>query len=201
MAATLEFHTSSAPGLAAVVAPPHPLYGGRLDNPVVAALAAALAASGYAPTCFNWRGVGESAGSPSGSLEDAQADYHAALEEAQRCRREAGLESGRALAAGYSFGAAAALGVAVAGNDARIGRLVLVAPPVAMIETLDLASLEAPLHVIAAERDQFAPLDALADALSRAREPRIDVVPDADHFFGQRMWIEKIGECVRAALA
>jgi alpha/beta superfamily hydrolase len=196
----LEFHNPAARGLAAVVAPPHPLYGGRMENPVVVAVAAALGGCGYAPTCFNWRGVGESAGRPSGRIEDAQADYLAALEEAQRLRSETGAPSGRVLAAGYSFGAAAALSVAL-DHDEMIERLILVAPPVVMLEALDLASLDRPLHVIAGERDQFAPIDALHAALSNAREPRIDVIPDADHFFGHRIWIEKIGECVRAALA
>ena len=105
------------------------------------------------------------------------------------------------LAAGYSFGAAAALSVALDDDGRRIDRLVLVAPPIAMIESIDVASLERPLHVIAGERDGFAQIDALAAALSRAREPHIDVIADADHFFGHPIWIEKIGECVRAALA
>ena len=63
---------------AAVIAPPHPLYGGRLDNPVVIALADGLRAAGLATLCFNFRGVGGSSGHASGAAADADADYRAA---------------------------------------------------------------------------------------------------------------------------
>ena len=195
MAAVLELSPSSAKGLPAVVAPPHPLYGGHMDNPVVTTLADALAQSGYAPLRFNWRGVGESAGRPSGRVEDATEDYRAAVDEALR---RAGSPGARVLAAGYSFGAVAAVAVA-AGGETSIDRLVLVAPPVQMLEAMDVASIETPIQVIVGERDQYAGAEELADALSTAREARLDVIPDADHFFGFPPWLEKIAELVRTA--
>ena len=180
-------------GLAAVVAPPHPLYGGRLDNPVVLVVAEALAHCGYAALRFNWRGVGRSEGRPSGRIEDALEDYRAALERAR------GGETGRVLAAGYSFGAAAAVKIACDEEDA-VERLILVAPPAEMLEAIDVASIECPIHVIVGERDSFAPLARLTDIFARPPQARVDVVPDADHFFAYPFWLEKLGELVRARL-
>ena len=46
----------------AVVAPPHPLYGGTLHNPVVVGIAEGLLRAGVAPLAFNWRGIDGSEG-------------------------------------------------------------------------------------------------------------------------------------------
>ena len=57
---------SPAPGVAvrgvAVIAHPHPLFGGTMDNKVVQTLARAFVACGYVAVRFNFRGVGASAG-------------------------------------------------------------------------------------------------------------------------------------------
>ena len=44
----------------AVVAPPHPLFGGSMDSPVVNEVAWACRTAGLASLRFNWRGVGAS---------------------------------------------------------------------------------------------------------------------------------------------
>ena len=82
----------------AIVAHPHPLYGGTLDNKVVQTLAKAFYSLGYAAVRFNFRGVGASAGvfdEGSGELEDLLA-----------VARYAGDRFGdtRLLLAGFSFG-------------------------------------------------------------------------------------------------
>ena len=63
----------------AVVAPPHPLYGGHLSNPVVRALARGLGERDVTSLAFNWRGIGASDGRASGDLEVACEDYRAVL--------------------------------------------------------------------------------------------------------------------------
>ena len=65
--------------LGAVVAPPHPLFGGSIESPVLNEIAYACTKAGIASLRFNWRGVGASTGVPSGDLADADADYRAAL--------------------------------------------------------------------------------------------------------------------------
>ena len=193
----LELSFSSSKGRAAVVAPPHPLYGGHMDNPVVTTVATALERCGYAPLRFNWRGVGESSGRPSGRIEDAVEDYRTAVAEA---RRRAGSPRTPVLAAGYSFGAIAAL-VAALTDEAGVERFVLVAPPVQMLDAVDVASVDVPLQVIVGQRDQYADMNALADALAAAREARLDVIPDADHFFGFAPWLDKLAELVSSSLS
>jgi len=63
----------------AVVAPPHPLYGGTFHNPVVINLADGLSRAGIASLTFNWRGTEGSDGSKTDSLDAAVADYLAAF--------------------------------------------------------------------------------------------------------------------------
>src|SRR3954468_1793109 len=51
-----------APRGIALVAHPHPLYGGTMDNKVAATLARTFVALGYVAARFNFRGVGASEG-------------------------------------------------------------------------------------------------------------------------------------------
>ncbi len=64
---------------AAVIAAPHPQMGGSMDSPVTTELALAASDLGFVSLRFNWRGVGASAGNPSGEIADADVDYRAAL--------------------------------------------------------------------------------------------------------------------------
>jgi alpha/beta superfamily hydrolase len=159
----------------AVVAPPHPLYGGSMQNPVVSELAWACSRAGFASLRFDWRGVGASAGSPSGDAADADADYTAAL------AHLAETAAGPLVACGYSFGAAAAL--RAARTSPRVRRLVLVAPPPALIARADLAALELPLLVVTGAFDDIASAQALETLFAAHGDAPVHVIPEADHFF------------------
>src|SRR4051812_15345428 len=50
------------PRAVAVIAHPHPLYGGTMDNKVITTLAKSYTDAGIAAFRFNFRGVGASAG-------------------------------------------------------------------------------------------------------------------------------------------
>jgi uncharacterized protein len=168
------WQAAAGPG-GGVVAPPHPLYGGSLDHPVVNELAYALYAEGLPSLRFNWRGVGASQGEPSGDAHAALRDYAAAVEHL------AHTVSGPLVAAGYSFGAVTALRAALA--DERLRLVVLVAPPVRMLQTLSPRPLERPLLVVSGTRDTFAPVDELQAAFSDVPGARVELVEGADHFF------------------
>jgi len=169
----------------AVIAAPHPLYGGSMESPVVNEIAYACQRAGLASLCFNWRGVGASAGEPSGEAADADADYAAAalhLEETV---------SGPLVAAGYSFGAAAALRVGV--QHPRVRRLLLVSPPPALLDTAALEGFRGAVLMLTGEHDAIAPARALEDLAASLPRATFRVVADADHFF-----MTGLGEISRA---
>src|SRR5207302_5589741 len=80
---------------AALVAHPHPLYGGTLDNKVVQTLARALIELGYESWRPNFRGVGQSEGSHDEGRGEVE-DLAAVLEH---------MKFERLVLAGFSFGA------------------------------------------------------------------------------------------------
>ena len=165
---------ADAPTPLAVVAAPHPSYGGSLDNPVVTEIAHALRGCGAGTLRFNWRGVGASQGEVSADVEQAAADFTAALDHVD--------QGGPLIGAGYSFGAATAVRVAL--RDPRVRALVLVAAPARMLAVLPLDALRVPVLFTAGTRDSYAPraeIDALLRDLPGAR---IEWLGGIDHFFG-----------------
>src|SRR5690349_18327595 len=79
----------------AVIAHPHPLFGGTMDNKVVQTLARAFVQSGWAALRFNFRGVGASEGAHDEGR--GETDDLLALVEAQASQGPLAL-------AGFSFG-------------------------------------------------------------------------------------------------
>ena len=159
----------------AVIAPPHPLYGGSLENPVVNELAYGLHKRGVPSLRFNWRGVGASQGEATDDPDAAEADYLSALDHLSET------VEGPVLGCGYSFGAATAIRVAL--RDARLQTLILVAPPAQMIRTLPLEDLGISLHVIVGGDDSFAPSAELSALLAQLPNAKLEVLPGVDHFF------------------
>lgn len=160
----------------AVVAPPHPLYGGSMESPVVNEVAYACFKAGMDTVRFNWRGVGASSGEPSGEASDADVDYRSALEHLSE-----GVPGGLT-ACGYSFGAATA--VRAAARQPRVKQLVLVAPPPALVAPPAIAALGKPVLIVTGEQDELAPLGPLAEALDAEPEVELVGIPETDHFFG-----------------
>jgi alpha/beta superfamily hydrolase len=158
----------------AVIAPPHPLYGGSMQSPVVNEIAYACQKAGIASLRFDWRGVGASAGEPSGSASDSDEDYGAALGHLEET------VNGELLACGYSFGAAAALRAGA--SHPRVTRLVLVAPPPGLLDAGALARFAGRVLLVTGEADTIAPAGELAALAARARRARFVVIPECDHF-------------------
>ena len=175
-----------------VIAPPHPLYGGNLDNPVVNEIAFGLFKCEIPSLRFNWRGVAASQGTATGDPEAALDDYRAALDHL------VDTVGAPVAACGYSFGAATALRIAQA--DSRIARLVLVAPPLQMIESLPLDEIEIPIHAFVGDQDQFAPTGPLSELLSPLANARLEVMPGIDHFFAAG-GLSQISEFVAGAVS
>jgi uncharacterized protein len=157
----------------AVVAAPHPLYGGTLHNPVVVGIAEGLLRAGVASLAFNWRGIDGSEGARTDNLEAAVADYLAAIET---------IADGTPLyAAGYSFGAAVALLAAC--EDPRIQGVIMLAPPSGMLRAEDVSAATVPLSLMVGDDDEFAPVAELQKKLNGRTDASLEVIPGADHFF------------------
>lgn len=159
----------------AVIAPPHPLMGGSMDVPVVTEVAHACRRAGLSALRFDWRGVGASGGTPSGDPAPAAADYGAALDFLEES------VDGPLTACGYSFGAATA--VRACAGRVRVRRMLLVAPPPAMITAAEIAAFVGRLLVVVGDRDEYAPLDDVKAMLSDHANAELAVLPDVDHFF------------------
>jgi alpha/beta superfamily hydrolase len=159
-----------------VIAAPHPLYGGSIDSPVVEEIAFGCRQTGLASLTFNWRGVGASAGSRSGEPEHADEDYAAALEHLVES------VSMPIIASGYSFGAAAA--IRSCRGNAAVRRLVLVAPPPSLIDRAALQAFSRPVLAIVGEIDSLAPAAEVGEIVAALPKGKLEVIPEADHFFG-----------------
>lgn len=112
---TREFETGVA-----VLAHPHPLYGGNMDNAVVRRTAQRLRERGHPTVRFNFRGVGGSDGVHHGG-DGEVADLSAVVDWCQ-----ARFDQTPILLVGYSFGAATILRAA---PRADILGILLIAPP------------------------------------------------------------------------
>lgn len=165
----------------AVVCHPHPQYGGSMDNPVVVAVARALVEDGLAVLRFNFGGVGRSEGGFTGGPGEVE-DVRTAL-----ASLGGRLPPGIPLAlVGYSFGAWAGL-CAAASPDARLAGIVGVGPPLDLLDWDFLTAVDAPITLIAGDRDQYCAADHLASARRRYGEHIAhQTIRGADHFFGGR---------------
>src|SRR5580765_2318654 len=105
----VDFPDATPRGVA-LVAHPHPLFGGTLDNKVVQSLARAFVELGYAAWRPNFRGVGASEGMHDegrGELEDLAAVIQYSKSE-------------KPVLAGFSFGAAVQTRLAQRGKPERM---------------------------------------------------------------------------------
>src|SRR5258708_37694064 len=92
----------ASPRAVAVIAHPHPLFGGSMDNKVVTTLARAFIEGGCATYRFNFRGVGATEGEHDEGAGETD-DMVRVIEHAR-----AGMEALPLMLAGFSFGGAVA---------------------------------------------------------------------------------------------
>ena len=177
----LDRPADAARGIA-VIAHPHPLYGGTRDNKVVQTIARALLALGYACWRPNFRGVEDTEGAYDegrGETEDLLAVVAAAR------AAEPGGDALPLVLAGFSFGSfvqsRVARRLAQAGTPAS--RLVFVGTATTRfaVEPVPEDTL-----VIHGEVDDTVPLASVLD-WARPQELPVVVIPGADHFFHRKL--------------
>lgn len=159
----------------AIIAHPHPLFAGTMDNKVVQTLARAFVQCGYTAVRFNFRGVGASAGvhdAGRGEFEDMLAVV-----------RQVAPEGPIALA-GFSFGAfVMSHALATLWGEGRVQKAVFVGTAASRFE---VAPVPADAHertlVIHGETDDTVVLSSVMD-WARPQILPVTVVPGGSHFF------------------
>jgi len=178
-----------APRGIALIAHPHPLYGGSADNKVVTTLAKTFRELGYATLRPNFRGVGGSEGEHDHGI--AETDDLLAVHAYASNRFTRPSAPLPVALAGFSFGAyvitRVATALALSGDPAE--RLVLVgtaAGVIAGVRTYDTPAVAADTLVIHGANDETVPL-ANVLAWAQPLELPIVLVPGADHFFHRNL--------------
>ena len=176
----------------AVIAHPHPLFGGTMDNKVVTTVARAFAETGAAVFRFNFRGVGGT----EGAHDEGRGETDDMLRVVAHAKRAAGDLPLKL--AGFSFGGAVATR---ASCGTEFSQLVLVAPGFRRLTGHGLGEAPDPddpklgpigrhtaanTMVVHGDRDETVPL---ADSLAWAtpREVPVIVVAGGEHFFHRKL--------------
>jgi uncharacterized protein len=165
----------SEPRGVAVIAHPHPLFAGTMDNKVVQTVARAFVQAGWTAVRFNFRGVGTSEGTHDEGRGEAE-DMAAVVAQAA--------PQGPIALAGFSFGAFVATRVIEALWSTRdVQRVVLVGTST---ERAPATPLPADAHeralVIHGEADDTVALASVLD-WARPQSLPVTVVPGVGHFF------------------
>ncbi|WP_440468349.1 alpha/beta hydrolase [Pseudomonas sp. YH-1] len=189
----LHLATPDATGVA-LICHPHPLFAGTMQNKVVATLQRAARDAGYATLRFNFRGVGQSAGSYAegrGEVDDALA--------AARWLAEQHPDLPLTLM-GFSFGSCVAGNAAerLEEEGAELAQLFMLAPPVERFD-VDLPE-RCPLTVIQPEADEVVtPERVYAWSAGLSKPHELIRIPECSHFFHGKL-IE-LKDLIQARLA
>ena len=169
---------SEVPRGVAVIAHPHPLFGGTMDNKVVQTLARAFVQCGWRALRFNFRGVGGSAGvydEGRGELQDLLAVV---------AHGTVGNDATPLALAGFSFGAfVTSHAVESLGPHNAPQQLVLVGTAASRFAVAPIApELHARTLVLHGEQDDTVPLTDVMD-WARPQSLPVTVIPGVAHFF------------------
>jgi alpha/beta superfamily hydrolase len=170
---------ADAPRGIALVAHPHPLYGGTMDNKVAATLARTFVALGYVVARCNFRGVGASEGVHDNGIGETD-DMAVMLDHVQA--QYPGLP---VALSGFSFGTfvQARLQQRLAAEGRPAERLVLVG---AAAGKWAMPEVPADTILIHGEVDDTIPLAQVFD-WARPQDLPVIVIPGADHFFHRKL--------------
>ena len=172
--AVLDKAASPAKGLA-LVAHPHPLFGGTMDNKVVQTLSRAFVQTGWDCLRFNFRGVGQS----EGVYDEGRGETEDVLESIRQLA-----PTGPVALAGFSFGAFVVCQVlARLSPSERIHKVVLVGAAVTHFDPSPVAeALHDATLVLHGESDDTVALSAVLQWATPQALP-VMVVPACGHFF------------------
>ena len=170
-----EVAEGKSPRGVAVIAHPHPLFGGSMDNKVVQTLARAFVLCGWRAVRFNFRGVGAS----QGVYDEGRGELTDLLAVVAQLATE-----GPLALAGFSFGAFVTChAVAALESQRDIAHVVLVGTAASRFQVVPVpGTLHERTLVLHGEMDDTVPL---IDVLNWARPQSLPVmvIPGGGHFF------------------
>ena len=168
-----------APGVAprgvVVIAHPHPLFGGTMDNKVVQTLARAFVQCGWQAVRFNLRGVGAT----EGVYDEGRGELQDLLAVVQQVAPQ-----GTLALAGFSFGAfVTSHAVQTLWPQRAIEKIVLVGTAASRFTVANIPP-EAHAHTLTlhGEQDDTVPLASVMD-WARPQTLPVTVIPGGGHFF------------------
>lgn len=169
----------------AIIAHPHPLHGGTMDNKVIHTLFTTLLELEFITAKFNFRGVGKSEGvfgHGIGETEDV-------ITVAQTMHNQFNNHSTNLplLLAGFSFGGAIQLYAAEKLNPEY---LILVAPSVANFNAPTVPETTRYALIIQGDQDDIVLPDVLLTWATPKSQP-ITFIPGAEHFFHGKLGVLK----------
>ncbi|WP_034299729.1 alpha/beta hydrolase [Herbaspirillum sp. RV1423] len=169
----------AAPRGLALVAHPHPLFGGTMDNKVAQTLARSFLALGYVAVRMNFRGVGKSEGEHDHGKGETD-DMALLLAHMRGQYPDLPLALG-----GFSFGTfvQAQLQQRLIAEGTPAERLALVGTAAGKWPMPDVPADTILIH---GELDDTIPLSAVFD-WARPQELPVIVIPGADHFFHRKL--------------
>lgn len=180
---------AQAPVGLAVIAHPHPLQGGTMDNKVVHTLCRAFVLAGWRAVRFNFRGVGQS----EGGWDEGRGETTDMLTVIAHHLTDPALKGLPLALAGFSFGGYVAAQAHARLTEAAANRPELVAPRQLVLispATSRYEVPEVPAHtlVVEGEHDDVVPLSAILD-WARPQSLPVTVVPGTGHFFHGKLTV------------
>ncbi len=163
-----------------IIAHPHPLYGGIMQNKVVHTLARGALNSGVAALRFNFRGVGKSGG----EYDEGRGERQDLLAVAKWVQEQfPGLP---VWLSGFSFGAGVVLRTM---EQAGAEKLLLVAPPLNLYPALNkIKQIDIPWSVLMGDADEVIPFEQVSEWVEKQQiPPDFRVFPGVSHFFHGRL--------------
>jgi len=163
-----------APCGTAVIAHPHPLFGGTMTNKVVQTLARAFVQTGWRAVRFNFRGVGAS----EGVYDEGRGETADLLEVVRQVAPD-----GTLALAGFSFGAFVTSHAVAQLMPRQPDKVVLVGTAASRFAVAPIApELHERTLVLHGEQDDTVVLSSVLD-WARPQSLPVTVIPGVEHFF------------------
>jgi alpha/beta superfamily hydrolase len=169
----------------ALVAHPHPLYGGTMDNKVAQTLARTLVHLGYITYRSNFRGVGET----QGEHDNGTGERDDLLAVVAHMRAQPGQSDVPLVLAGFSFGTFVMSHVAKHLRDSgeAIERMVFVGTAASNWQVAEVPDNTLVIH---GEVDETVPISSVYE-WARPQELPVVVIPGGEHFFHRKLHVLK----------